>query len=414
MTLYGDSAANPPEVNYYTLTAGDHAVSAAAAAAGHQALADMLTSEMAMMGVNAASTAAGGWQGIGGAAMVMSAAQFVEVMGLAVAWLQEASMTAGEIVEAYQAAFEGMVPGPVSDTNRATQFALVQTNFIGQNTPAIVALDGDYYGHHWPTNASWMASFEAVVSAALPVLATPAPFLPTASNPAAPAAGVGAAAAQAGASAGMQASTQAMTQSATAVGPASEAAGTPASSATEMTSFLGQGMSMIGELPQAAGQIPQTLGQLPQLAGSLPQMASGLLGPLQTMGAGLGAQNVAEPAAALSSEAALASAGAGTGAGAGGGGAGFGGASLASTFTRPVSSFSTPAQPKLPGGWTGGPTAPEPVAAGAQPSGMGGGGLYGAPAAMGREGGASSEKPPTRTMQITARPAVDRGDRQRN
>jgi hypothetical protein len=53
--------------------------------------------------------------------------------------------------------------------------------------------------------------------------------------------------------------------------------------------------------------------------------------------------------------------------------------------------------------------------AGSAPSGMGGGGLYGAPAAMGRESsGSPSEKAPTRTMQLTARPAMDRGDRQRN
>jgi hypothetical protein len=46
---------------------------------------------------------------------------------------------------------------------------------------------------------------------------------------------------------------------------------------------------------------------------------------------------------------------------------------------------------------------------------MGGGGLYGAPAAMGREPtGSSSEKAPTRTMQLTARPAMDRGDGRRN
>ena len=94
MAVYGDSAANPPEVNYYTLTAGDHAASAAACAAAHQALADVLAAEIATMGTNTATTAAVGWQGAGGAAMMLSATQFIEILGLAVAWFQQASLQA--------------------------------------------------------------------------------------------------------------------------------------------------------------------------------------------------------------------------------------------------------------------------------------------------------------------------------
>src|SRR5260370_42201176 len=70
MAAFGDSAANPPEVNYWTLMAGDHGASATAAAAAHQALADTLTTTMGMMEGNAASTAAGGWQGIGGGSVL--------------------------------------------------------------------------------------------------------------------------------------------------------------------------------------------------------------------------------------------------------------------------------------------------------------------------------------------------------
>jgi hypothetical protein len=108
----------------------------------------------------------------------------------------------------------------------------------------------------------------------------------------------------------------------------------------------------------------------------------------------------------------LSTGGAGLG---GGGGIGGGGSGIVpSSFTRPASSFATPNAPKLPGGFSGATAAPEPVA-GSASSGMGTGGLYGAPAAMGRDGaGSSSEKAPTRTMQLTARPAMDRGDRQRN
>src|SRR5205085_1839827 len=100
----------------------------------------------------------------------------------------------------------------------------------------------------------------------------------------------------------------------------------------------------------------------------------------------------------------------GSGGGIGGGGSGV----VPSSFTRPASSFAAPNQPKLPGGFTGATAAPEPVAGSAQ-SGMGGSGLYGAPAAMARDGERSStERAPGRAMQLTARPVMDGGDRQRN
>ena len=189
MAAFGDSGANPPEVNYWTLMAGDHGASATAAAAAHQALADTLTTTMGMMEGNAASTAAGGWQGIGGVSMLANATEMTGVMSMAVAWLQEGSMLAAQIVDAYTLALESMIPGEVCTTNRVTQQGLIDTN-IGQNTPAIIALELEYMGHFWTQNASMMATYQAVVSAALAALATPPPINPAVANPAGPLAGV--------------------------------------------------------------------------------------------------------------------------------------------------------------------------------------------------------------------------------
>src|SRR5438105_176959 len=143
MVAFGDSAANPPEVNYFTLMAGDHGASATAAAAAHQALADTLATTMGTMQGNAASTAAAGWQGVGGVGMLANATEMSTVMSMAVAWLQEGSLLAAQIVEAYTAAFEAMIPGEVCTTNRTTQAGLIATN-IGQNTPAIISLEIEY------------------------------------------------------------------------------------------------------------------------------------------------------------------------------------------------------------------------------------------------------------------------------
>ena len=40
-----------------------------------------------------------------------------------------------------------MIQVPVCTTNRTTQAGLVATNIIGQNTPAIIGLDTEYFGH---------------------------------------------------------------------------------------------------------------------------------------------------------------------------------------------------------------------------------------------------------------------------
>jgi len=410
MVAFGDSAANPPEVNYATLMAGDHGASATAAAAAHQALADTLATTMGLMEGNAASTAAGGWQGVGGVSMLANATEMSGVMSMAVAWLQEGSMLAAQIVDAYTLALESMIPAEVCTTNRGTWQGLVDTNWIGQNTPGIIALDLEYFGHFWTQNASLMAGYQAVVSAALAALATPPPLNPAFANPAGPLAGVVQAGAQTAAGS-LQSGFQDVSQTAETAAGGTQA---PASAATDgLSQAMSMPMQMVGQLPQMAGQLPQMLGQAPQLLSQAVQLPMGMLGQLGNVG-NLGAAGAPVDAASTGtlSQAAMSTGGAGLG---GGGGIGSGGSGVVpSSFTRPASSFATPSTPKLPGGFTGVNAAPEPVAGSAGP-GMGGGGLYGAPAAMGREPtGSSSEKAPTRTMQLTARPAMDRGDGRRN
>jgi PPE-repeat protein len=412
MAVFGDSAANPPEANYWTLMAGDHGASATAAAAAHQALADTLTTTMSTMEGNAASTAAGGWQGIGGVSMLTNATEMTGVMSMAVAWLQEGSMLAAQIVDAYTLALESMIPGEVCTTNRTTQAGLIATN-IGQNTPAIIALELEYMGHFWTQNASMMATYQSAVSAALAALATPPPINPAFADPAGPLTGVVQAGADA-ATGSLQFGFQSVSQTAGTAAPATQA---PAGAATDsMSQAMSIPMQLVGQLSQfgqVAAQVPQMVGQAPQMLSQAVQLPMGMLGQLGNAG-NLGAAGAPVDAASTAtlSNAALSTGGAGLN---GGGGIGGGSGVVPSSFTRPASSFAAPNAPKLPTGFGGANAAPEPVA-GSAPSGMGGGsGLYGAPAAMARGGaGSSSEKAPTRTMQLTARPAMDRGDRQRN
>src|SRR5271163_915301 len=139
-----DAAAFTPEINYTLMSTGDLGASLMSAGAAHQSLADMLLAEMLQMGFNTSSTAAVSWQGPGGEMMQMSAAEFITILEAASIWIQTASQQALEVVAAHQAAVQAMIPAEVSITNRVTQGGLVGTNWFGQHTPAINALDAQY------------------------------------------------------------------------------------------------------------------------------------------------------------------------------------------------------------------------------------------------------------------------------
>ena len=58
--------------------------------------------------------------------------------------LQEAAAKATASAAAYEAAFSATIPPPVVYANRAQLAALVATNILGQNTPAIAANEAMY------------------------------------------------------------------------------------------------------------------------------------------------------------------------------------------------------------------------------------------------------------------------------
>jgi PPE-repeat protein len=410
MTAFGDAAAVPPEMNHTLMIAGDLGESLVQAAAGYESVADMLIAELTAMGVNTSTTATVGWQGPGGIIMEMTAAEFIAVCAAASAWIRVGQVQAAEVAAAHTAAVETMIPTAVCLTNRSTQAGLVASNFFGQNTPGIIALDGQYYGHFWVTNATARTGYGSVVATALGALSEPPPLAPTASDPLGPAVGVAQAAAQDGSQDALQVTAKTMTQAADS--PVKDATSAPSTAQGLMTSMAGQAGSLFGELGSAFGQVTSAGQQLPSMLGQAPQMLSGLLGPLNSM-SGLNAASAAAVAPGAGAPVSLAGVGAVAGGGGGGGGGLISGSSaLSTTFVRPANSFSSPNTPTLPGGWQGDPGA------GAQsqtrPAGIGGGGLYGAPPGMVRDtaGGYSAEKS-ARTMQVTARSGAGRGERQR-
>jgi len=412
--MAGQYSAFPPEVNAGQLMAGDQGASIAAAVAAYEALAAALMEEGVRMGTTAGTTAATGWEGVGGAAMVATATPYVAALEALAGWVQQSAASAAAIEQAYAITKAAMIPVPICTTNRTSQAGLVATNIIGQNTPAIIGLDTEYFGHFWTNNASLMGSYEAFVTPIIAGLGTPPPPAPLTSNPA----GLAGQAAAIGEAAGHGAASAAMSQSLQGVEQASSGSQTgaaaPANAGQSMASMAPQMLGQLGQLPQMFGQLPQMLGQFPQMLGQGPQMAMGMLGPLTS---GMNANSVTgaglEKAAGGLDQATLAATTDAAARGGGGGAGGLGGASgVMSSFTRPTGSFTAPGPPKLPTGWAPGAGGAPEVAASAHPAATGGGGgLYGAPPPhaardeRGKEGSADG-----RTMQLTVGPRIARED----
>ena len=397
MTEFGDAGAVPPELNHTLMIAGDLGASLAASAVGYESGADMLIAELTAMGLTTSTTAMVGWQGPAGEMMQMSAAEFMEVCAAASAWIRIGQVHAAEVAAAHTAAVEQMIPAPVCVTNRVTQAGLIGTNAFGQNTPAIIGLEAQYQGF-WVTNAVSRTQYGGVVTTALGAISNPPPLSPVASDPLGPALGVAQDAGQTGGQSAFQAGAKTMTTAAD---------GTSQQPTSIMTSMASQAGGLFGQVGSTFGQFTSAGQQLPSMLGQAPQLFSGMLGPLTSMNGLNGAT-----AGGLGPGAAVGASMGGMGAAGGGGGGLLSGSSaLSSTFVRPASSFSTPTTPTLPGGWqSSSETAGE---SGSRPAGVGGGGLYGAPGAMGRETANAEQQRPGRTMQVTGRPGSSRGERQR-
>jgi PPE-repeat protein len=407
-----DWGALPPEIIASQLMTGDGGASLAGAVAAYESLAAMLTSEGAAMAANAGGTAASGWEGMGGTAMLATAMPYIAALETLAAWVQQSAAGTAAILQAYLTARTTVIPVPACETNRIAQAEAVATNFLGFRTPEIIALDTEYFGHFWTQNASIAGSYEGIVMGILAELATPPPPAPLTANPAGPAAQAAAlaeAVANGAANAGMHASMQGVNEAASGTQAGAQTAAAPAEAAQSLLSSAPQ---MLSQIPQMMGQFPQMLGQFPQMLGQFPQMAMGMLGPLAS---GMNASQAADAEVLDKASADLAPVTAGgdaARAGAGGSAGLGGGSAVMSSFTRPTSSFNAPGPPKLPTGWTAqtATSAPE-VATSAQPAMAGGaGGLYGAPAPMGRDDRGRDGAAPVRTVQLTTAPGPGRGD----
>src|SRR5574340_1410519 len=157
-------AALPPEVNSALMYTGAGSGPIRAAATAWDAMAAELESAAgSYQSVIAGLTDE--WQGPTSTAMAAAAAPYAAWMSATAAQAGQAATQAAAAAAAYETAFAMTVPPPVIAANRAHLAALVATNFLGQNTPAIAATEA-FYGQMWAQDAAAMYGYASNAAAA--------------------------------------------------------------------------------------------------------------------------------------------------------------------------------------------------------------------------------------------------------
>ena len=163
-----DFAARPPEVNSTLIYSGAGAGPMMAAATSFSSLSSELSTNAAAYESVISQLTGSEWQGPSSSAMAAAAQQNIEWLQTTSVQLQEAAAKATASAAAYEAAFSASIPPPVVFANRAQLAALVATNILGQNTPAIAANEA-MYGEFWAQDATAMSAYAANAATAAQV-----------------------------------------------------------------------------------------------------------------------------------------------------------------------------------------------------------------------------------------------------
>jgi PPE-repeat protein len=166
-----DFAALPPEINSARMYSGPGPGPMLAAAAAWENAAAELYSMAASYSAVISGLTGFGWQGPSSLSMAAAAATYVTWLGATATQAAQAANQAQAAASAFEAAFAATVPPPVIAANRAQLAMLVATNFLGMNTPAIMATEAQY-AEMWAQDAAAMYGYAGSSAAA----ATLTPF----------------------------------------------------------------------------------------------------------------------------------------------------------------------------------------------------------------------------------------------
>ena len=178
-----------PEANYLRLVGPGAAGTATtiASVTAWQTLTASNEAAFAQSTLNTAVTAAN-FEGVGAASSVATISDLNASLQLLTGWVQAKPPVAISAIAAYETAVSSMIPAQICMANRAEQAANVAANpaVLGALTPAIVALDAEYFGEHWPHNAGVGVAYGVALAALVAALAIPPPVAAPGSAASAP------------------------------------------------------------------------------------------------------------------------------------------------------------------------------------------------------------------------------------
>ena len=160
-----DFGALPPEINSARMYAGAGSAPLLAAASAWNGLAAELRSTALSYGSIVWALADEDWRGSSSAAMAAAAAPYLTWMSTTAAQAEQTAAQATAAAGAYETAFTETVPPPLVAANRAQLMALIATNTLGQNTPAIAANEAQY-AEMWAQDATAMYRYAGSSAAA--------------------------------------------------------------------------------------------------------------------------------------------------------------------------------------------------------------------------------------------------------
>lgn len=155
----------PPEVSSGLMYTGPGSGPMIAAATAWDGLATVLGFAARGYGSVLAGLTHESWLGPASVAMAAATMPYAAWLSAMSGQAEQTATQAKTAAAAFEAAFAMMVPPPLIAANRAQLMALVAANFLGQNSPAIEALQAEY-AEMWAQDAAAMYSYAGASRAA--------------------------------------------------------------------------------------------------------------------------------------------------------------------------------------------------------------------------------------------------------
>jgi PPE-repeat protein len=165
----------PPEINSALMFAGAGPGPLLASASAWDALAADLSGAASSFDSVISGLTSGLWTGPSSLSMAAAAAPYVGWLNAAAAQAEAAAAQSMAAATAFETAQAATVPPAAVTANRVTLMALIATNFLGQNTPAIAMTELQYL-EMWAQDVAAMVGYHAgamSVAATLPSFSAP-------------------------------------------------------------------------------------------------------------------------------------------------------------------------------------------------------------------------------------------------